>query len=102
VPANACGVGFGRSHVPKGLTALRNWFELNHQATAIRASDSRVSRDVSTIWTVHGKRNYAFIRVRMRNSSRRRGAAIRGMQDPSNHRSNGVAGRIDQFPPRNV
>ena len=32
VPENCLRVGFGRSHVPKGLTALRNWFELNHQA----------------------------------------------------------------------
>ena len=30
VPENCLRVGFGRSHVPKGLTALRNWFELKH------------------------------------------------------------------------
>jgi aspartate/methionine/tyrosine aminotransferase len=30
VPENCLRVGFGRSHVPKGLMALRNWFELKH------------------------------------------------------------------------
>jgi aspartate/methionine/tyrosine aminotransferase len=30
VPENCLRVGFGRSHVPQGLAALRNWFELKH------------------------------------------------------------------------
>jgi aspartate/methionine/tyrosine aminotransferase len=30
VPENCLRVGFGRSHVPNGLMALRNWFELKH------------------------------------------------------------------------
>jgi hypothetical protein len=40
VPENCLRVGFGRSHVPKGLTALRNWLECVSQvggaAAAIR------------------------------------------------------------------
>jgi aspartate/methionine/tyrosine aminotransferase len=30
VPENCLRVGFGRSHVPKGLVELRNWLELKH------------------------------------------------------------------------
>ena len=30
VPENCLRVGFGRSHVPKGLLELRNWLELKH------------------------------------------------------------------------
>jgi aspartate/methionine/tyrosine aminotransferase len=30
VPENCLRVGFGRSHVPQGLAALRNWFEFKH------------------------------------------------------------------------
>jgi aspartate/methionine/tyrosine aminotransferase len=30
VPDNCLRVGFGRSHVPTGVAALRKWFELNH------------------------------------------------------------------------
>jgi aspartate/methionine/tyrosine aminotransferase len=30
VPENCLRVGFGRSHVPKGLVELRNWLELEH------------------------------------------------------------------------
>jgi hypothetical protein len=29
-PAHAKDTLLGRSHVPKGLMALRNWFELKH------------------------------------------------------------------------